>query len=172
MAKVLFEFPFPSGGFSNELESTMAPDQLLPSVSSVRVMDGFLECGADGSNYSVPDNETPNGSAYLHTEEGDTAAIMCTKDNVYRWGASSSSWEDISSQTFTGGEYDIWAKTGAANRIYLSNGVDGLYYYDGSGPLHTVTTDYKAKMMTSFAGRLFMAGVVDPKLYRNRSNGS
>lgn len=151
------------GGIKENIPTILLSDIYTPGDPTVNVVfeNGYLRKikGRMSAFDTIPDNEYINMLSSFQQTTGQRFFIAGTKSKIYYWNTDT--WKDITgTATFTGEDKDYWSFTQYGNYFIFTNGVDEIFYWDGTGDIQQLGGSPPiAKFITNFknyliAGRL------------------
>lgn len=166
--EVVLDIPA-SGLFTPEAVINAPP---TPRAQNLRLLDGLARTRPGYAEIDTGDTNTDlvNGAFYVIFDDGVTHPVRATQDAIERLAGGS--WTDITgAAAFTGADDDYWAmamvyRTGAVspkNQLFLSNGVDAMYKWTGTGDISVVggSSPDGARVLIPFLDRCFAMNVED-----------
>ena len=119
------------GGVNTLLDQTrLGKDQAVQATNLIQTQDGLWTTRFGSKQYGqvLPNGNTPDGF-YEYVKSDESTELICVAGTVYK-STDGGSWSTITGATFTTGNKCYFAQIGS--KLYITNGVDTLAYYDGS----------------------------------------
>lgn len=147
----------PSGGIKEDIPSILLQDSYTPGDPTVNVVfeKGCIRKGKGRSPEFVPlpdDNDCILLAPFEQTT-GERFFIAGSKEHIYKWNTGDEDWDDITGDAeFSGSDTDFWRFAQYGNYLLLTNGVDCIYFWDGTGNIQELggTPPETAKFLVAF----------------------